>query len=276
MRSTLLFSLALSFLLSGCHRSRTQPQVPQTSVEHSSVEQSPVEQASQEPVTKESEGGYCMFSSATGPVDSPLMIAVWRGDLQKAKELIEPKTDLNVTFRESSCEDLETTPLLNAVVAASFLRSATAHEEMVEFLLRAGALPNLTSHGYSPLHAAASQGNLKMVQLLLRYGARPDFKYRGETPLLMAAGRKKAVALIPELIAGGANIDDVDDLGGNAISVAASSHNLEGVRLFVKLGVDACAGDRKGRTALYWAKSNLDEDPDKQEIISFLQQKCGG
>jgi ankyrin repeat protein len=148
------------------------------------------------------------------------------------------------------------------------------HVEMVEFLLRYGASPTLTVHGYSPLHAAASEGNLKIVQILLRYGARLDTRYDGETPLLIAAGRRESLGVISELVSAGANINDLNDLGGNAVSVAASQHNAGGVKLFASMGVDACAKDHGGETALDWADWGEEEDPDRRETLAFLKAKC--
>ena len=81
--------------------------------------------------------------------------------------------------------------------------------EMVETLLRYGALPNVRDNprtsidstaGYTPLHAAAWTGNLKVISVLLRHGvdlrAREE-KYHG-TPAGWAdyAGHKEARDLI--------------------------------------------------------------------------------
>ncbi|HKV95267.1 MAG TPA: hypothetical protein VJW20_22170 [Candidatus Angelobacter sp.] len=44
--------------------------------------------------------------------------------------------------------------------------------------------------------------------------------------------------------------------------------------LLAKIGVDACAIGKDGKTAIDMAKSNLNDDPGKQEIIAFLPEKC--
>src|SRR4029077_10034506 len=170
---------------------------------------------------------------------------------------------------------LETTPLLNAVWAVHGSWIGAGHVEMVEFLLKNGASPNFTVDGYSPLHMAVSSADLKVVQLLLQYGAKLDARDHGQTPLHMAARNEESIALVPVLVAAGADVNALDGLGGNAVSIAAFYHNLEGVKLFVNLGVDACVRDQTGKTAMYWVELNNNDDPDKQETISLLKEKCG-
>jgi ankyrin repeat protein len=220
--------------------------------------------------------GSCRISNKTGPVDAPLMLAVWYGDTHKVAELIRSGTDLNTQFQYCPHADsvLKTTPLLNAVWAVKSSFAGQGHEEMVEFLLRNGASPNLTVDGYSPLHMAVSFAELKVVQILLQYGAKLDARDHGQTPLHVAARHEESTSLAPVLIAAGADVNARDDLGNNAISLAAGNHNLDGVKLFLNLGVDPCVKDRDGRTALYWAELNSNEDPGKQEILSLLKTRC--
>jgi len=228
-------------------------------------------------------GGYCSFSDVTGPIRTPLMIAIWQGDLQKVTELTEANTDLNVKFPYCGSEGHATTPLINAVEGKSdeeYIRRKGInpnpnHEEVVEFLLRHGASPNLTLDGYSALHMASEFGELKIVQILLRHGANIEAGYQGETPLLMAARSAEGTAVVPELIAAGANINALDDLGYNALMIAASAHQVKTVKLFAKLGIDPCTIARKGKTALSAALYGDSRDPAQYEIITFLLDTCG-
>jgi ankyrin repeat protein len=97
----------------------------------------------------------------------------------------------------------------------------------------------------------------------------------GETPLLRAAERPNNIAVIKELIAMKADIHAVTDAGNNAVMLAAGAHRADAVKFLVELGVDPCAKNDDGETAIDQAKSNRNEDPGKHEIIAFLQEKCG-
>jgi ankyrin repeat protein len=217
---------------------------------------------------------YCIYSQATGPVNSPLMIAIWRGDIQSAGRMISSARDLNKSFT-ISCNDggtaLQTTPLINAIEGA--------HPEMVEFLLRHGANPLFrASSDLSPLEVAASRRNasVAIVRLLLQHGALVDDRNMGGgTPLMGAVERPNNIAVIRELIAAKADIQAVDLEGDTTVMLAAAAHRLEAVKLLVGLGADACAKNNDGETAIDQAKTNLNNDPGKQEIISFLREKCG-
>jgi ankyrin repeat protein len=101
-----------------------------------------------------------------------------------------------------------------------------------------------------------------------------DRKYNGETALLIAAQQENGAAVIQELVAAGANIHTLNDLGSNAIMLAAWQHHLENVKLLIQLGVDPCVKNQAGESAVDEAESNLNDDPGKREIITFLQAKC--
>jgi ankyrin repeat protein len=166
-------------------------------------------------------------------------------------------------------KDLETTPLMHAV--------AGGHPEMVEFLIQHGAAVNFhPAETGSALHWAAWSGNSKVVMVLLRHGALVDeSNYYGETPLILAATNSADISVVKELIAAGANIHAQSNVGTNAVMGAAWQHHLDTVKLLVGLGLDACAKNNKGETAIDQARTNLNEDPGKHEIIAFLQEKCG-
>ena len=60
---------------------------------------------------------------------------------------------------------------------------------VAEFLLKAGADPNLTNElGIGPLSLAITNGSSAIARLLLRNGADPNMaRENGETPLMTAA-----------------------------------------------------------------------------------------
>src|SRR5262249_45569746 len=206
---------------------------------------------------------------------SKFMIAIWQGDMATVSEEVRRGINLNVGFPDDCPEGgFGTTPLVNAVEASAWSRIGTGHPQMVEYLLQHGADPNfIPSGGVSPLHEAR---DLQTARILLKYGAHVDERYRGETPLLVAAQGpwRFEFAIIPELLGGGADLNAVDDLGNNAVMLAASQHNEKALRLFAALGVDACAMDKNSETALDQAKSNAVNEPAREEIGRFLGSVC--
>lgn len=215
-------------------------------------------------------GGYINRNT---PLKSKFWVAIKGGDIVTLRNLIDDKTNFN--FIQSTPSDmqgqkaLETTPLLQAV--------AGGHPEMVEFLIQQGAEVNFhPSETGSALHWAAWSGNIKVVRVLLRHGALVDERnYYGETPLILAATNSADTSVVKELIAAGANIHAQSTVGVNPVMGAAWQHHLDSVKLLVSLGVDACAKNNKGETAIDQARTNLNEDPGKHEVIAFLQEKCG-
>lgn len=185
----------------------------------------------------------------------------------------KPTLNLQFTLCDDGGKPLHTTPLVNAVLATDSSVVAD-HVGMVEFLLLHGASPDFSADGFTPLHMAASVGNLPVVKMLLRFGASVDPHADGDTPLLMAV-QDGHIEVVQELIAAGADLNVHDSLGGNLVSITASQHHEDIVRLLVKLGVDPCAKDNDGNDAIYWANMNLNENPHTKPIIDFLRSQCG-
>lgn len=214
---------------------------------------------------------YCRVERETGPVNSPLMIAIWQGDLPMLAKLTSTGINFNRTVPFDCNDDvytLQTTPLLNAINAG--------RPEIVEFLLKHGANSTFRPNNKtSPLLEAASKGNLKIVRMLLKHGAVVDDPDdANETPLLRAVQLSGSSDVIRELLSAGANINFRNKFGDNAVMLAALQHNIEAVKLLIGLGVDACAKNDDGETAIDRAKTNVTEDPGKREIISFLHERC--
>lgn len=219
--------------------------------------------------------GYCSFSSRTGPVKDPLMVAIWQGDVDAVGKMLSSVATLDSQYTICpGAEATHTTPLLNAIFAKSEARVGEAHDKMVEFLLSHGASPDYSADEFGPLHMAAALDDLPTVHLLLRYGASVDLKPRDRTPLLVAV-QDGSFAVVRELIAAGANIDVHDSLGNNLVAIAADQHSEELVRLFVQLGIDPCVRDKDGNSATYWADFGSDDKPRKRAVIAFLKSKCG-
>jgi ankyrin repeat protein len=219
---------------------------------------------------------YCRYPDLIGPVNTPLMVAIWQGDKDAVSRLMDSTLDLKFKICSDSGKDLFTTPLINAIHGAFSRRNTGDHEGMVEFLLLHGASPNFCPQGdYTPLDAAASLGNLAMVKTLLRYGATINPKDGRYAPLISAV-ESGHINVVRELIAAGADLEVRDSIGGNLVSIAASQPDEEMVKFLVQLGVDPCAKDNYGNDTIYWADFGLDERPQREAITSFLKSKCGG
>jgi ankyrin repeat protein len=130
------------------------------------------------------------------------------------------------------------TPLLTAV--------QINHIEAVRILLAAGADPNVRDNeGNSPLRLCADKGLLEMARLLLHCGA-------GKT---------------------------IDEGGGstgmNALGFAATSLNVEMVRLLLAHGANPQAWDLDKRTPLDRLRKALPQDLDAQERLREIRRLLG-
>jgi len=114
-------------------------------------------------------------------------------------------------------------------------RSGTAAE--VEESIHLGAdLSGADSQGMTPLHFAASRGNLTTVDVLLKYGAPLDLQdSAGMSPLHSAVIHdREKVAM--RLISRGCAVDVADLRGFTPLHLAASTGQLALVRLLVEVG----------------------------------------
>ena len=108
----------------------------------------------------------------------------------------------------------------------------------------------------TPLHVAASSGQLDVVTKLLAQGVPVDTTdYLGFRPITMATLSGSA-AMVRLLAAGGADIfavDDVDDKKYMLLEKAASMNHLEVVRVLLELGMDINGLTEDDNTALMMA-----------------------
>ncbi|KAJ5106403.1 hypothetical protein N7456_003078 [Penicillium angulare] len=123
-------------------------------------------------------------------------------------------------------------------------------------------------HGMTPLHCAASFGNLEAVRLLLasrqvNLESQDDF-FR--TPLSFAAmhGMSEVVKLL--LATGCVNPDSMDVNAQTPLSLAAGCGDVDTVRLLLAVdAVDPDSRDKRGRTPLSWAK-----EQGRAEVVRIL------
>ena len=177
-----------------------------------------------------------------------LHLAAHQGDLAAIRSLITARADLNA--RDGNGR----TP---AHVAA-FASNGAA----LEALAAAGADMNaLDDQVYDVLTIAAVANDPDMIALALRLGNRPDLVtsvYNGTA--LIAAAHLGHQEVVRRLIAGGAPLDHVNNLGWTALMEAVilgdgGPDHVETVRALVDAGADRTLADRDGVTSLQHAEA---------------------
>ena len=113
-----------------------------------------------------------------------------------------------------------------------------------------------TSNGCTLLHLASAAGRRRLVEELLDFGAQASPRdLMGRTPLHHCAEHgSESVAMT--LANGGANVNEQDNTGASALSIAARLGHVRLVRwLCTRPELQPCSPDRYGATALHKAVS---------------------
>lgn len=168
---------------------------------------------------------------------TPLTYFIMRGDVPKAKELLE--RGANVNYDGGSGTPLTWAVMYRRVGLAGVLldhgadlharhggmsplmrAAGNRHVEMVKLLLDRGADINASS-AYGTALSRASQSNaLHVVRLLLERGANPNLaSKRGRTPLMEASWRGH-MDVVRELLAHGADVNARTGRGETALKLA--------------------------------------------------------
>lgn len=118
--------------------------------------------------------------------------------------------------------------------------------EQVLALLKGGADPNQHSSYGAPINVAAALGPPEIVVALLDAGADLQMRgFGGASPLHTAAlSGQSAITRI--LLAGGAQVDALDNLGRTPLLTYASgaAHNLDVLQILLKAGANPNAAER--------------------------------
>lgn len=142
----------------------------------------------------------------------PLIFAVYDGNFDMAKLLVENGADVNASM-----------DMITALHIASALQTSVA-KDIINFLLENGAdIDAAGPKGETPLMSAAASGQFNTAQLLIEKGANVHaVSSEGETPLMSAVigGNINVVKLLVEK---GADIYISKDNGDTAISLAAKT-----------------------------------------------------
>jgi len=177
--------------------------------------------------------------------NTPMMLAVARGDLEQVQALTSKGESLNTLTEEG-------TPLARAAVRG--------HDRIAWYLLSEGANPDLADeHGYTPLMIAARQGNRRMIQLLLSAGAKVNaISAHGDTPVMLAA-RAGNLSAVKALLEAGANVNVSKD-GKSLLMHVVEGGDLLTAEVLLAAGADVNYADGSGTTALDLARQNHNQD----------------
>lgn len=205
----------------------------------------------------------------TPPSDNELRVyaglhdAAAKGDIAAIEKLIADGEKPNLQDANSR------TPLHVAVFRTQ--------REAARTLLRLGANPNaLDAQRYDILTIAAVNNDVEMLKIALENGANPravTSPYDGTA--LIASAHRGHVEVVRALIAAGAPLDHVNNLGWTALIEAVvlgggGKNHIEIVELLVKAGADVTIKDRQGATALDHARSRRYGD-----MVRILQAAAG-
>ncbi len=132
------------------------------------------------------------------------------------------------TFNIGGCVS---TPTIN-----NYIRDGNT-EESLKYINSGGKVNVSDDYGLSPIHMAASKGNIQVLKALIDHGANVNAveKKSSMTPIHYAAYNKNSAA-IKLLIKNGANIDSNDRKGRTALKISSLSGNLDNVRTLVDAG----------------------------------------
>ncbi len=139
----------------------------------------------------------------------PALIAALQAESPKAAKVLMEAKGIDIDVRNHAGE----TPLMMAALKgeAALAAELVAHGAAVQ------------KEGWSPLHYAATGGNVEIVKLLLSKGAALEARSpNGSTPLMMAA-RYANEGAVDALLAAGADRSLKNDLGMDASAFAASA-----------------------------------------------------
>ncbi|USN50942.1 MAG: ankyrin repeat domain-containing protein [Myxococcales bacterium] len=149
------------------------------------------------------------------------------------------------------------------------LHLAIHNKEAVIALIEGGANLNVKdAYGFTPLHLAASAGQIEVIEALIKSGAEVDEQDdQGNTALHLAIVRKEKDAVIA-LLEGGANPNIKENSNSfTPLHLAASAGQIEVIEALIKSRAEVDEQDDQGNTALHLAIVRKEKDA----VIALLE-----
>jgi ankyrin repeat protein/HEAT repeat protein len=220
-------------------RTSLQPQKVKNDLPHSAVQA--FDKAKVQKSEKKSNG------SEDKDGDTPLHLAAYTGNIDKAEELIKSGAEINQKNKFG--------------VAPLHKAADKGHTKMVELLIEKGAEINLKNDfGATPLHRAAFEGHIEVAKLLVDKGADINKKSDHNMTLLHWAAHNGHIDVAKLLIDGGADVSAKNKSGATPLHLAAYKGHTEVAKILLKADADLNAKDKDDWTPLRWADFNKDKD----------------
>ena len=207
---------------------------------------------------------------------TPLFLAVWYGDLEMVRVLLDYKADVNAR----NVHDM--TPIHESPRGSQSLdvhhHSPQMLVDIARLVLEHGADVNAQARdGWTPLHDAAKFGQVEVARVFLERGANVGAEDEdGETPLHMGSHGPGRMPYVPNyekpevvrmLLKHGADVGAKDNKGRTALHAAAKGGMVEIVRVLLEHGANVGAEDNEGKTPFQIASAEGNE-----EIMGLLSE----
>jgi|SRR3990167_1207819 len=150
-----------------------------------------------------------------------------------------------------------------SLIYASIIGDSDRVRELLATQSGRAELDTVDHYGNTPLYWASSNGHLEVVKYLLRAGADPNITNNtGRTPLSWAS-YQGYLKIVKELLHAGADPDIARANGGTPLWWASYHGRLEVVKVLLRAGADPNIANRGGRTPL--------QDASNGKIIEELE-----
>jgi ankyrin repeat protein len=178
----------------------------------------------------------------------PLKLAVQLGRIEIMKLLFQHNVRSPALLGPDEGDDDE-------LLTAAYKGNLKVLKMLIAYRNQRGCRGNAASYsGDEPIHCAAAGGHLDCVQLLVGEGAKIDAENGScMTPLHFAAGQVNGVAMVRFLVASGADVNALTEMGETAIFIAASKGNVAVVKELLRSSPDLSLRDHYGETVLHVA-----------------------
>ena len=188
-----------------------------------------------------------LASLGAADVNAPLADAAKSRDIATVSRLLKQPVDVNVPQSDG-------TTALHWAVRWNLL-------EVIDPLIRAGANVNATNrYNITPLALACTNGSALVVAKLLQAGADPNASPNGESPLMVAA-RTGDLETVKVLLAHGAATNAVEsERGQTALMWAAAEAHPAVVKLLIEQGADVQARAKGGFTPVLFGVRKGDKE----------------